>query len=544
MTIDHVVVLCLENRSFDHMLGFLPHPDPTYQGLLDGSPHRNPGADGAPVAATPDAKRVIPYGPDHSHDAVLQQLSRTPSGAATNQGFVQSYALKASGRSPSHRTGLIADLIGLVSHPRSNQAGIRRGPLVMRCQRPEQVPVLSTLAREFAVCDAWFSSVPGETWPNRNYLHAATSDGEVDIQIRAYLNPTIFELLEDNGADWRIYHDDTPQAWAFPRLWDSPERHARWFPMDTFYRHVSAGDLPAYTFIEPNHRPPLHTLDELGAAGSAASRSDSQHPENNLVSDAAYDTYADDLPTDFARGERLIARIYESLRANPDLFARTALLITHDEHGGWYDHVPPDARVPSPGRLRADLVTRLFRALWRTNASAFDFTTLGVRVPAVVVSPLIEAGTVDHTVYEHASVPATVRRMYAPGAAPLTARDAAAHTFDHLWTRSAPRTDLPDLGQYAADELAASTPAGADAGPSAVAPGQVRSPRGPGHVPEYYQEFVKQAEEVRRHLEAVGEPEAQGLEPVTSPDAGHALTVQFQQAAERHRSTARPDAAT
>ena len=529
MGVDHVVVLCLENRSFDHMLGFLRHPDETYAGLLTDGPHENSGSDGKPVPATPDAKRVVPFGPDHSHDAVVQQLSRTMlMGAATNQGFVRSYELKASGRSPSRRGGLLADLMALVSRPRTDPTGARRGPLVMRCQPPERVPVLSALARGFAVCDSWFCSVPGETWPNRNYLHAATSDGEVNIQIRAYRNRTIFELLEDHGRDWRIYHDDTPQAWAFPALWDSPGRHARWFAMERFYGDVAAGDLPSYTFIEPNHRPPLHTLDRLSRHD--AGRSDSQHPENNLVGDGAYDDYPDLVPTDFERGEQLLARVYEALRANSDLFARTALVITYDEHGGWYDHVPPTARVPAPGNLRASVMTRLLRALVRTNAAAFDFTTLGVRVPTVVVSPLIDPDTVDHTLYEHASVPATLRQLFAPHAAPLTARDAAAHTFDHLWTRTEPRTDLPDLSAYAAVPAARETMDWSDG--AAVRAGAAER----SWTPDYYEDFVKQAEEVRRSLQAVGEPEADRMPTITSPEEGHTVTMEFQRAAERHRT--------
>ncbi len=116
------------------------------------------------------------------------------------------------------------------------------GPLVMCCQPPENVPVLSTLAREFAVCTRWFCSVPGETWPNRNFMHAATSDGETNID------------------------DDTPQVWVFPQLWDTADRHAKWFPLDEFARHVEKGLLPAYSFLEPNHRPPLHTTTSTEAS--------------------------------------------------------------------------------------------------------------------------------------------------------------------------------------------------------------------------------------------------------------------------------------
>jgi phospholipase C len=208
------------------------------------------------------------------------------------------------------------------------------------------VPVLSTLATEFAVCDHWFCSVPGETWPNRNYLHAATSAGQTNIEIRPYTDRTIFELLEERRVTWRVYHEDTPQVWAFPLLWDTPQRHGNWFPTAKFPVHVEAGNLAAYSFIEPNHRPPLHTIEfDPNAPGV----SDSQHPENNLVANDVYDTYPDGADTDFARGEALVASVYEALRANPDTFNRTILLITYDEHGGLYDHLPPPTGIPSPG---------------------------------------------------------------------------------------------------------------------------------------------------------------------------------------------------
>ncbi|MGH3428071.1 MAG: alkaline phosphatase family protein, partial [Mycobacteriales bacterium] len=236
--VEHVIVLVLENRSFDHMLGFLPHPDPRFDGLLDGGRHENPGWRGGPaVAASPTAKPVIPVGPDHSHDGVMEQLSIRGVGSArrpTNQGFVAGYERTCRGLASPAFGGLLGPVLNWWNRRKTvgNPHLPGRGPLVMACQPPENVPVLATLAREFAVCTRWFCSVPGETWPNRNFLHAATSDGETNIELRPYTDRTIFEQLEDHGLDWHIYHDDTPQVWAFPRLWDKPERHARWFGLD------------------------------------------------------------------------------------------------------------------------------------------------------------------------------------------------------------------------------------------------------------------------------------------------------------------------
>jgi phospholipase C len=530
--IGHVVVLCLENRSFDHLLGYLEHPDPRFEGLRKGGPYANPGYDGGPdVPVSATAKRVLPFGPDHSHDAVMEQLAVAGIGPlkhASNTGFVSSYERKARGLAPPTFGGLLAPLLRRTVHvPKPDgKTGAGRGQLVMQCQPPERVPVLSRLALEFAVCDHWFCSVPGETWPNRNFLHAATSDGETNIELRPYTDPTIFERLEENGVDWRIYHDDTPQIWAFTKLWDTPERHARWHPFEHFAREVAAGELPAYTFIEPNHRPPFHDLDHRAGAGAPPELSDSQHPENNLVSDAAYDGFDDDeVDTDFARGERLLATVYEALRANPEVFARTLLLITYDEHGGLYDHVPPPTNVPPPGDAQ-NWWTRLLHEIWHRGAVPFDFTMLGPRVPAVVVSPLIPAGTLDQRVHDHASVPATLRGLFAPTAAPLTHRDAWSTPFADLATLAEPRTDLPDLSAYTQPAQPAAVPQTLAA---AAPPPPVQE-----RVPEYYQEFLSQADQVRRRLSDVGEPEI-GAVAATGADRGEAITDAFSAAAHRHR---------
>jgi phospholipase C len=535
----HVVVLMLENRSFDHLLGYVEHPDPAFDGLRGAGEFTNPGWAGAPaVTASPAAKVVLPVGPDHSHDAVMEQLALTPATGPTNQGFVSSYERKARGLNPPAFGGLLGSLMNWV-HGQSSRDGspvTGCGPLVMACQPPEHVPVLSRLASEFAVCSRWFCSVPGETWPNRNFAHAATSDGETAIEIRPYTNRTIFELLEEHGADWRIYHDDTPQVWAFPALWDTAERHAKWFPLDQFAAHVAARELPAYTFIEPNHRPPLHTLDHAPVIG-APDVSNSQHPENNLVSDAAYDTFTPHGESDFTRAERLIATIYEALRAQPEMFKRTVLLVTHDEHGGLYDHVPPPTGVPSPGGAPSS-VGRLMRLLLYRKARAFDFTMLGPRVPAVVISPFVPAGIVDSQTHDHASIPATLRRLFAPGASPLTRRDAWSAPFHGLLTLPVARTDLPDLSAYATGLTAAVSTAAVSTPSAAAAPAAVE-PTAPPAVPTSYQAFIALAEQVQQHLVAVGEPEAIGAPPTGGPvERSAQISRTFAAAAHRHRHEA------
>src|SRR5919202_714878 len=180
--------------------------------------------------------------------------------------------------------------------------------------------------------------------------------------------------------------------------------------MDRLMQDIAAGTLPAYAFIEPNH-------------GFGPGEGNSQHPGNNTIKGDS-----------FVAGEALMARIYNALVANPELFARTLLLITYDEHGGFFDHVPPKA-VPNPDGID-------------DPATGFDFTLTGVRVPAVAVSPLIPAGTVDETFYDHASFPAKVRHRFAPATKPLTRREeAAADLLDHLPLLPQPRTDLPSFGR-------------------------------------------------------------------------------------------------
>ncbi|MFE3525566.1 alkaline phosphatase family protein [Streptomyces sp. NPDC059161] len=536
--IDHVVVLALENRSFDHMLGFLSHPEPDFDGLTTGGPHTNPGWDsGTRVTAEPHAKPVLPIDPDHSHNAVMEQLALRNDGERmrpTNQGFVTSLERKGRGLAQPAFGGLVGPFLDWWNHRCGPAHPSLRGmgPLALLCQPPSQVPVLSRLALEFAVCTRWFCSLPGETWPNRNFLHAATSDGEVDIVLRPYTNRTVFELLEEEGTTghrktWHIYHDDTPQVWAFPHLWDTADRHANWFRLTDFARHVATGKLPAYSFIEPNHRPPLHTLDHDPLIGTP-DVSNSQHPGNNLVSPDAYDSIVTGPDADFARGEALIAGVYEALRSSPEVFARTVLLITYDEHGGLYDHVPPPVGVPSPsGGSPPSWTTRLQHSLWYRKADAFDFTMLGPRVPAVIVSPFIAAGTIDTQVHDHASVPATLRALFAPHAKPLTARDDWAVPFHRVLTLAAPRTDLPDLSAYAD---AAFVPGAAAQGAAAA-----EFPSTTGEIPPYYADFMKQADFVGHHLIALGEPEGSWPSATAPLHRAVQITEAFTAAARRHR---------
>lgn len=482
--IRHVVVLMLENRSFDNLLGFLEHPEPAYPKLESGT-HGNPLdlADGdSPVfPVTDDGEQHTVLDPPHSFGSVMEQLNVGPTGRAKMNGFVAAHAQKAAGKEPigvvhwGRIGGLLIAVLGALTGWVARRAGwrprcaltvfggssglavaglwwLRRralrtpgpeagrpapddvGPEVMRCLAPAKLPVLARLAREFGVCTRWFSSVPGETWPNRNFVHAATSDGAVNIEIGFYDDRTIFDQLEEAEQSWRIYCGGQAQLLAFAPLL-SASRLGNWRALDEFEADVAAGRLARYTFIEPVY---------------TGGDSNSQHPNSNRTEASR--------GADFRRGEALLARVYEALRANPEVFDETALVITYDEHGGLFDHVPP-ARVPAPRRLsregeptRSVLdAFRLALAWFFDRSGDFAFTTTGARVPAVVVSPWVQRHRVDDTPYDHTSIIATARQLFAPHLPALTARDERANSFSHLFVeRSTPRSgsELPDLSEH------------------------------------------------------------------------------------------------
>ncbi len=265
---------------------------------------------------------------------------------------------------------------------------------VMHYFTPEQVPVISTLAREFAVCDCWHAAAPCQTWPNRFFVHTATANGHENNAPShfPYLMPTIFDRLSEAGQDWKIYFHDAPQALTLTRLWE----HIDGFRLyDEFREDAANGTLPAYSFIEPRYFPDLSLPND-------------EHPPHVVT-----------------LGEQLIADIYNALRSGPG-WAKTLLIVTYDEHGGCYDHVAPPAAIP-PGPVAT---------------TPFAFDRYGVRVPAVLVSPYIAPGTVLRAPaggppFDHTSIIATLRRRFALGA-PLSLRDQAAPDLAGVLTLATP----------------------------------------------------------------------------------------------------------
>lgn len=397
--IRHVVVLVLENQSFDRMLGYLTLPDSRQK--LDGLTGResNPVSPADPSelvtvsrATTADAYVTDPS-PGHSFDDATVQLfgrREVPDPPRpTNDGFVLNYAEQPG--------------------PRGRPLGPAVGRTIMQCLDPGLVPVITSLAQSFVVCDRWFSSVPGPTWPNRFFFHAATANGLLDTpetagQLRStffgspYRMRSIFENLMDAGHTWKVYFDDYAQTFALRNLHRHGDRFERF---EAFARDVAGGTLPAYSFIEPR---------SFSAPGWPAN---DQHPPHSVL-----------------EGEKLIADIYDTLRGEEDVWRRSLFVLLYDEHGGFYDHVPPPAAVVPDATSAA--------------TPHFHFDRLGVRVPAILVSPWVGEGVADHTTYDHTSLPATIKKMFGLPRF-LTARDAAAATFDGNFLPEARNVTLTNL---------------------------------------------------------------------------------------------------
>ncbi|MBS0466103.1 MAG: caspase family protein [Proteobacteria bacterium] len=276
------------------------------------------------------------------------------------------------------------------------------------------VPALHGLATQFTVCDRWFSSIPGPTWPNRFFALAGTTRGNLRMPegltgigplLRHYGMPTIFNRFHDAGLRTRIYSHDVSLSLLLTQTWSIPDLRS---PAGRFAKDVAGcrpEDFPEFVFIEPRYLK-LPFID----------KPNDQHP-----------------PHDIALGDQLIADVYAALRANEALWQQTLFVVLYDEHGGFFDHVEPPAAVAPDDQVAPQ---------GPDGDLGFGFDRLGVRVPAVLASPWLAAG-VDSTVYDHSSLLAFLcNRWQLPALGARCAAEMAKNPLQGLFLQ-APRQDTP-----------------------------------------------------------------------------------------------------
>jgi phospholipase C len=395
----HIVVLMMENRSFDHMLGALKADDPRINGLTGNESNLDTTNEPVKVQPLAEFQSQLDPDPNHHFPAVHQQLyagTPGPPVVPSMQGFVQSYFTEQKD----------------VAHSRK----------IMYYFPKEKLPVLTTLARSYAIFNGWFSSIPGPTICNRAFAHYGSSFGQVSMDVFYYNKKylSIYERLLQAGKTAKLYYFD--QASSTMEVVNLLKSQPKIFgTYEQFLQDCKKNQLPQYSFIEPNY------TDHEGDDGGEQLASD-QHPDHDVQA-----------------GEYFIASIYNAIRQNPDLWKSTALLLVYDEHGGIYDHVPPPNCTP-------DGYTA---ATKDTGGIPFAFDRLGVRVPAILISPWIPKATVvpgpeDTTsgrTFEHASIPGTVTKFFIGDYDQRSPREKAAPTFlDLLSDEMRPDADCPVFG--------------------------------------------------------------------------------------------------
>lgn len=405
--IDHIVMVMMENRSFDHVLGYraqLPgaqNDDGLTADLTNflgqqGFPIRQLNQSGI-VPNALDLKTKFPIKVGHDLADVTQQLS----GQLTDwsgrmivspKGFVDNFASRAS--APIKPSDVLGYYMG------------------------DDLPFTRFLADNYAYCERFFSSHPGPTLPNRMFW--LSGDVQYDRTGEAILNNnnsdnfalsramTIFDLLTRKGISWRVY-ESFPSVAMLRMFARYATDDTNIVPISRLQHDVAQGNLPAVTVIEPA----MHHA-----------------PEN------------DDHPiADMYYGQLFLKGVYDTLRSNSTLWRSTMLIINYDEHGGFYDHViPPTADI----RTRPMVLTDGGPSGIGPFTSSTLVTTYGVRVPTFVVSPWTPAGKGPDIVFDHCSILKTILARFCGQARPFVSdRVNASQTFDAYLSEQAPRMNVP-----------------------------------------------------------------------------------------------------
>lgn len=380
--VDHIVVVMMENRSFDHYFQLLPQngqPD------ADVAPtgYTNPGPDGAPLAPARDTQYCI-VDPDHGWNGVHEQY--------------------ADGK----MTGFVSSNEGRHELPAHGAPELRAGKRALTYYGPEELPFMYWAAREFTLSDRYFSAILGPTWPNRMYLYAASSFGQTGNAFPESVPATLFENLETRGVSWKVYASGSPGFGVFLETF-LRFRKTNVFDGEDFFRDVEAGTLPEVTFLDP------------------------------FLGDEGFDRNDEHPPAVMQVGQAFLARVVKTLGASP-YWPHVALFITYDEHGGFYDHVPPPTACPPDDRA----------PLLQPGDAPGGFDRYGVRVPFVVVSPFAKRGHVSHRVMSHTSITRFIEARFTLPA--LSARDANAEApWDAFDFTTPPHPEPPQVPEVPVD---------------------------------------------------------------------------------------------
>ncbi|HXA27421.1 MAG TPA: alkaline phosphatase family protein [Candidatus Angelobacter sp.] len=363
--IDHIVVLCMENRSFDHMLGWVPDADGAQAGLryrdLSGALHST-------HRLTPDWQGCALQDPDHSYDGGRAQLN-----GGGNDGF-------RAGYKDVTNTQVAFD------------------DLPLGYYTADDLPASKALAAGFTICDRWFCSLLGPTYPNRIFTHAAATDRITNTSTTSTL-PTIWDSLQTAGVTCNYFFSDLPllALWGTKYVGISED-------IGVFLAKAASGQLPQFSYVDPN----------FGGEGQGTSNDDHPH-------------------ADVRRGQALISLIVNTLMQSP-AWSKTVLVITYDEWGGFYDHVRPP-RFPDASTHVPNTVD--------TITGFEDHGQAGFRVPAYIVSPFAPRGRVSHRVLDHTAIPRFVEWRF--GLPALTVRDAASANLAELLDFRAPNLTPPSV---------------------------------------------------------------------------------------------------
>jgi phospholipase C len=362
----------MENRSFDHMLGSLKAVDPRIDGVTNQL--SNPDTTGAQINPQPlaDFQGQLEPDPDHHFPAVDLQIfgDNNPGRVANMQGFIRSYF--------------------------NQQQNVGHSQKIMYYFSQANLPILTRLALEFAVFNRWFASIPGPTICNRAFAHYGTSFGRVDMSPFDVMEPikSIYSRMVNAGKSSKVYYYDTTSSTmeVVNLLQNQPKLFGTFAQ---FKKDCDNNALPQYSFVEPNYND--HGSD------SGEEVANDQHPDHDVQA-----------------GEAFIAEVYMHIRNNPKLWPNTALLVVYDEHGGIYDHVVPPACTPDKFSAAANSTG---------TGMPFNFDRLGVRVPAILISPWIAKNTVVDRVFDHASIPGTVQQFFIGNDSNRSPREVSANLF-------------------------------------------------------------------------------------------------------------------